>query len=71
MYDGALRGIGAMTPFMLATISDVVIRILFGGAFSRLFGLNGVWCIWPFAWVVGTVMSVSFYQLKTRSAKNL
>lgn len=70
VYDGALRGIGAMTPFMLATVSDVVIRILFGGVFSRLFGLNGVWCIWPFAWLVGTVMSVSFYQFKSRTMQN-
>lgn len=60
--DGALRGIGAMTPFMLATVSDVLIRILFGGLFSRLFGLTGVWSIWPLAWLVGTLISFLFYQ---------
>ena len=59
--DGALRGIGAMTPFMAATMSDVVVRLLCGSCFSARWGICGVWAVWPLAWLVGTSMSVGFY----------
>ena len=59
--DGALRGIGAMNPFMAATMSDVVVRIACGSYFSRRWGITGVWAVWPLAWLVGTTMSVGFY----------
>lgn len=67
MYDGALRGIGAMTAFMLTTASDVAVRILMGAPLSRLFGLYGVWSVWPLAWVVGTALSVGFYHYCSRN----
>ena len=56
--DGALRGIGNMKAFMFATILDVLFRIFLGPIFSDRFGLNGVWWVWPAAWLVGT--SISF-----------
>lgn len=59
--DGALRGIGAMTPFMAATMSDVVVRLLCGNDFSARWGISGVWAVWPLAWLVGTSLSVGFY----------
>ncbi|MGN0158011.1 MAG: MATE family efflux transporter [Brotaphodocola sp.] len=61
VYDGALRGIGAMNFFMFATMSDVVVRVMFGSIFSKTWGLNGVWAIWPTAWIVGTILSVGLY----------
>lgn len=61
VFDGALRGIGEMTAFMFATLSDVAVRICCGGLFSRHWGLNGVWAVWPAAWLVGTVLSVGLY----------
>lgn len=64
--DGALRGIGAMTPFMLATISDVVVRILCGCPFSVRWGPDGAWAVWPMAWLVGTAMSVGFCLVLSR-----
>lgn len=67
VYDGALRGIGAMTPFMLSTISDVVVRILAGAPLSHWLGIYGVWSVWPLAWGVGTAISVSFYRHKGTS----
>lgn len=66
VFDGALRGIGAMTCFMLATMSDVVVRILCGQLFSNLWGLNGVWAVWPTAWLVGTGLSVGLYLFFAR-----
>lgn len=56
--DGALRGIGRMNAFMCATIVDVLVRIFLGPVFSNRFGINGVWWIWPIAWLVGTSISV-------------
>lgn len=61
IFDGALRGIGAMTPFMAATMSDVVVRLLCGRFFSDRWGIRGVWAIWPLAWLAGTSMSVGMY----------
>ena len=55
--DGALRGLNAMKEFMLATVTDNIFRICFGGIFSALWGLNGVWTIWPAAWIIGTSFS--------------
>ena len=68
--DGALRGMGAMTLFMLATLSDVVVRILFGRFFSDQWGISGVWMIWPAAWLVGTAISFGAYLVKCRKFKN-
>ena len=64
--DGALRGIGAMKAFMFATMSDVVVRVLCGQLFSDLFGLSGVWAVWPVAWLVGTGLSVGCYLWNSR-----
>lgn len=61
VFDGALRGIGAMTAFMMATMSDVVVRVLCGQLFSDLWGLRGVWDVWPAAWLLGTGLSVGCY----------
>lgn len=69
VFDGALRGIGAMKLFMMAAVSDVLIRICFGELFSRWFGINGVWAVWPLAWLGGTMMSVGGYWLYTRREK--
>ena len=66
VFDGALRGTGAITCFMFATMSDVVVRILCGQPFSNHWGLNGVWAVWPSAWLVGTGLSVGFYVWNTK-----
>ena len=68
VFDGALRGTGAMTCFMFATMSDVVVRILCGQPFSNHWGLNGVWAVWPTAWLVGTGLSVGLYMWNTKRA---
>lgn len=62
--DGALRGIGSMTLFMFSTISDVLVRMFCAGAFSNLWGISGVWWIWPFAWLIGTAVSAASWAVK-------
>lgn len=51
---------------MFATMSDVVVRVLCGQLFSDLFGLSGVWAVWPAAWLVGTGLSVGCYLWNSR-----
>jgi len=63
VFDGVMRGMGAMTIFMIATISDLVVRLLCAYPFSHYWGLNGVWAIWPSAWFVGAALSITFYLL--------
>ena len=67
VFDGALRGTGAMLPFLCSTISDVIVRLAVGGIFSQHWGLTGVWYVWPAAWLVGTGISVvSYMKLQKR-----
>lgn len=39
--DGALRGMGAMKPFLFAAFADVLVRILCGSLFSKTWGIIG------------------------------
>jgi len=66
VFDGALRGIGAMNAFMFATMSDVAVRVFCGRSFSEQWGLTGVWAIWPTAWLLGTSLSVVLYIRNSR-----
>lgn len=61
MVDGTLRGAAQMKPFMIATMTDLVMRVGLAFLFAGLVGsCVGVWCAWPLGWAVGTAMSVAF-----------
>lgn len=61
--DGILRGSGAMKPFMVATFTDLILRVVLAFALSRTpLGATGIWCAWPIGWCVATVMSIAFYR---------
>lgn len=70
VFDGALRGVGAMTSFMVTAMSDVVVRIFCGNPFSARWGLYGVWAVWPTAWLVGTTLSAGLYYRNTKMKKD-
>ncbi len=57
--------------FMFATMSDVVVRMMFGSLFSNMWRLNGVWAVWPTAWIVGTALSVGLYWKQRAFYKGL
>lgn len=61
VIDGVLRGAGAMKSFMVATFSDLILRVILGYALSVPFGTTGIWSSWPVGWVIGSLMSVVFY----------
>jgi len=60
--DGILRGAGRMKNFMVATFSDLFLRVALAFALSIPFGSIGIWCAWPIGWILGTVISVYFYR---------
>lgn len=62
LTDGILRGAGLMKQFMIATFTDLVLRVALAIIFSEKFGYIGIWCSWPVGWVIGTILSVWFYR---------
>ena len=61
--DGILRGAGMMDKFMIATFSDLILRVVMAAALARTgLGSTGIWCAWPVGWTVGGIMSVYFYR---------
>jgi len=69
VFDGGLRGIGAMRAYMLVALTDVAVRVGCGQLFSNLWGVNGVWSVWPLAWVCGTALSAGLYRYYRKSLK--
>ena len=60
--DGILRGAGMMKKFMIATFTDLILRVLLAFCFSKTaLGATGIWCAWPVGWCVATILSISFY----------
>ena len=61
--DGILRGTGRMTQFMIATFTDLILRVVLAIGLSRtVLGATGIWCAWPIGWTIAAVMSVFFYK---------
>lgn len=60
--DGILRGAGMMKEFMIATFTDLLLRVLLAILLSGQFGYIGIWSSWPIGWCIATVMSVLFYR---------
>jgi len=61
--DGILRGAGLMKQFMLATFTDLILRVGIACMLSgTALGSTGIWCAWPIGWTVAAVVSVSLYR---------
>lgn len=61
--DGILRGAGLMDRFMIATFTDLILRVVLALVLSKTaLGSVGIWCAWPVGWTVAAVMSYNFYR---------
>ncbi len=60
--DGVLRGAGLMGRFMVATFTDLILRVVLAVALAVPLDSMGIWCAWPVGWIVGMVISVVFYR---------
>lgn len=69
--DGLLRGLGAMQSFMIATFTDLILRVILAFIFSKPWGSTGIWLSWPVGWLIAMFCSVGFayYQLKRLAAQ--
>lgn len=60
--DGILRGAGLMKKFMIATFTDLILRVALAEVLSRTaLGAAGIWLSWPIGWAIATVLSIVFY----------
>lgn len=60
--DGILRGAGLMKKFMIATFTDLILRVALAEVLSRTaLGATGIWLSWPIGWTIATVLSIVFY----------
>lgn len=60
--DGVLRGAGRMKEFMIATFTDLFLRVGLAFFLSAKLGSVGIWMSWPMGWVAGTALSLVFYR---------
>ncbi len=60
--DGVLRGAGMMKQFMVATFTDLVLRVSLAVILAKALGSVGIWCAWPIGWIIGTALSLIFYR---------
>ena len=58
--DGVLRGAGAMGAFMVATFSDLILRVVLSYVFAGWWDVLGIWLSWPVGWTIGTAASAAF-----------
>ena len=67
--DGILRGCGLMGRFMVATFTDLILRVGMAIVLSATaLGSTGIWLSWPIGWCIGTVLSLVFYVTAIRKA---
>lgn len=70
--DGILRGCEQMGQFMIATFTDLVLRVVLAITLSKTaLGATGIWCAWPIGWSIATVLSLIFYRKERWTARIL
>ena len=67
--DGILRGEGRMVSFMVATFTDLVLRVVLAKLLSLQFGWFGIWLAWPIGWFAATLCSVGFCRKSFRQQR--
>ena len=62
MTDGIIRGSGAMTYFVLATVPDLILRIIVAKYPYRAFRKHGYLDGLALGWIAATLLTVIFYR---------
>lgn len=61
--DGVLRGSGMMKQFMIATFTDLILRVALAEVLALTpLGTTGIWMAWPCGWCVSALLSIIFYR---------
>ena len=61
-HDGILPSCGRDGTFMIATFSDLILRVGIAIVLSSTaLGSTGIWMAWPVGWCIGTGLSLVFY----------
>ena len=61
--DGVLRGCEQMGQFMIATFTDLLLRVVLAMVLSKTaLGATGIWCAWPVGWTIAATISLLFYR---------
>ncbi len=61
--DGILRGSNMMNKFMIATFTDLILRVGLAIILSKtVLGSFGIWSAWPIGWTVAAILSVVFFK---------
>ena len=61
--DGILRGSNMMNKFMIATFTDLILRVGLAIVLSRTaLGSVGIWSAWPIGWTAAAILSIMFYR---------
>ena len=61
--DGVLRGAGLMKKFMIATFTDLALRVILAETLPRTaLQVTGIWLSWPIGWCIATALSIVFYS---------
>ena len=61
--DGILRGASMMKKFMIATFTDLTLRVVLAIVLSQTaLGYVGIWTAWPIGWTIASSMSILFYK---------
>ncbi len=69
--DGILRGTSSTIAFMIATFTDLILRVLLAFVLSDFVkSPAGIWCAWPIGWTIATIISITFYCKECKKLKN-
>lgn len=69
--DGILRGASLMIQFMIATFTDLILRVVLAVLLSGFLGSVGIWSAWPIGWTIGTTISLIFYSHSVRKSMEI
>lgn len=59
--DGVIRGAGCMKQFMIATFTDLILRVILSYILAAPMGAAGIWLSWPIGWTIAAGISIGFY----------